>query len=134
MDELILIDTSVWIDFFNSKNSNQVEQLQYLLIHDKPICLCPTILQEVLQGFEFASKRYEIVKDDLMNQRILVCEPVMAAIKAAELYQECRKKGVTIRKSNDCLIAYHAIHFNAKILHCDKDFDLISHHTSLKIL
>ncbi|TAG59706.1 MAG: hypothetical protein EAZ26_14390 [Runella slithyformis] len=56
-----------------------------------------------------------------------------AAINAAQLYRGLRKKGVTIRKPNDCLIAYYALHFNIELCHNDVDFDLIAAHNNLKI-
>jgi predicted nucleic acid-binding protein len=65
---------------------------------------------------------------------MLEIEPVEAAIGAADLYRELRKKGVTIKKSNDCLIAFYAIYFNIPILHNDSDFNLISKHTPLKTI
>jgi len=131
--EPVLVDTSVWIDFFNKKQVPQVHQLDDLLLNDKRICICPTIIQEVLQGLNMGSY-YNRILHNLMMQEILICEPVTAAVKAAELYNELRKKGVTVRKSNDCLIAFHAIHFNARLLERDRDFQLIAQHTSLQLL
>src|SRR5690606_22541352 len=112
--------------------TEQVRILSSLLGEDARVCLCPTILQEVLQGL-IADKAYSKIHDNLLSQEILLADPVMAAVKAAELYGLLRKKGVTIRKSNDCLIAFHAIHFDAKILHKDRDFSFIALHTNLKI-
>jgi predicted nucleic acid-binding protein len=53
---------------------------------------------------------------------------------AADLYRELRKKGDTIKKNNDCLIAIYAIYFNIPIIHNDSDFNLISKHTPLKTI
>jgi predicted nucleic acid-binding protein len=128
----VLVDTSVWIDFFNNLHTREVAQLDFLLRENKRVCICPTILQEILQGLE-AAKFYDRVKDNFLTQEILICEPVHAAVKSAELYQLLRKKGVTIRKSNDCLIAYHALHFNAEVLQKDRDFKFIAQYTGLKI-
>ena len=130
--EAVLVDSSVWIDFFNEKHTHQVHQLDDLLWQDRRICICPPVLQEVLQGLE-QGNYYDQVMHNLMMQEILICEPVMAAVKAADLYNQLRKKGVTIRKSNDCLIAYHAIHFDARVLHVDRDFSLMSKYTQLKV-
>lgn len=58
---------------------------------------------------------------------------VEAALATAELYANLRKKGTTIRKPNDCLIAAFALHFEVELCHNDRDFDLIASHTSLKI-
>lgn len=130
--EAVLVDSSVWIDFFNENPTDQVRQLDNLLTADRRVCICPTILQEVLQGLD-PGEYYNRVLYNLMMQEILICEPVMAAVKAADLYNQLRKKGITIRKSNDCLIACHAIHFNARVLHTDRDFLVMSKHANVKV-
>jgi predicted nucleic acid-binding protein len=130
--EPVLVDSSVWIDFFNGKSTVQARFLHNLLHENERVCVCPPILQEVLQGLE-RRDYYNRVLGDLMMLEILICEPVMAAGKAADLYILLRQKGITIRKSNDCLIAYHAIHFGAKVLHVDRDFSLMVKHTALKV-
>lgn len=65
--------------------------------------------------------------------KIIEIDPTVAAIEAANLYRELRKKGVTIRKPNDCLIAVYALHFNVELCHNDSDFDFIAAHSALKI-
>lgn len=64
---------------------------------------------------------------------MLLLDPVEAAIEAASLFRFLRKKGVTIRKPNDCLIAHYAIFYDVPILHSDVDFDQIARHTALRI-
>lgn len=59
--------------------------------------------------------------------------PIKAAVSAANLYRTLRKKGVTIRKPNDCLIACYAIQHGVDLCYNDRDFDLIAQHSSLKI-
>ncbi len=130
--EPILVDSSVWIDFFNKNATPQVRQLDDLLLKDKRVCICPPVLQEVLQGLA-PGNYYDRVFQNLMMQEILICEPVMAAVNAADIYNRLRKNGITIRKSNDCLIAYHAIHFDASVLHKDRDFSLLSKFTTMKL-
>jgi len=70
----------------------------------------------------------------LLLQEILIDDPVIAAIGSANIYRTLREKGVTIRSSNDCLIAYQAIYHNAQLLHKDRDFRSIADHTELKLL
>ena len=53
---------------------------------------------------------------------------------AADLYRSLRKNGITIRKSNDCLIAYYAISFAVSLVHTDRDVDLLAKHSGLKVL
>ena len=128
-----MVDTSVWIDFFNNRKTFQVNLLADLLISDKRICICPAILQEVLQGLAPGST-FKNVFEHLMIQEFVVCEPISAAVKSAELFNELRLRGVTIRKSNDCLIAYHATFHNLKLLSTDRDFIHIANHTSLQLI
>jgi len=59
--------------------------------------------------------------------------PVDAALGAADWYRDLRKKSITIRKANDCLIAFYALHFDVALCHQDRDFDLIAGQTSLRI-
>ena len=120
----LLIDTSVWIDFFNGKETTPVQTLTYYLKNDGPLFVCPTIIQEVLQGIN-SDKHYALVKDYLLNLNVLNNDALQAAIGAAELYRKLRKNGITIRKSNDCLIAYFAYLNGLNVLHQDRDFDLI---------
>ena len=125
MKESIIVDTSVWIDFFNGKESDQVKILVSYIQEDDPIYLCPTIIQEVLQGISNDSK-YKKVKEYLLCFNVLNDDSLERALGAAELFRKLRKKGVTIRKSNDCLIAEYAYKYNLNILHSDRDFDLIT--------
>jgi predicted nucleic acid-binding protein len=132
MESRVLVDSSVWIDFINDEANTEVQQLSHLLSIDGRICICPTVIQEVLQGINVRTF-FERVKENLLIQEILICEPVKAAVEAAKLYQSLREKGATIRKSNDCLIAYHALSFGAKVLHRDRDFEMIAKHSDLLI-
>jgi predicted nucleic acid-binding protein len=65
---------------------------------------------------------------------MLALDPIEAAIGAADLYRSLRKKAVTIRKPNDCLIAYYALAHNLPVLHNDVDFDQIARHSSLRVV
>ena len=91
---------------------------------DEPVFLCPTILQEILQGIK-NDKQFRQIKENLIAFNLLKDDAYEMAIKAASLYRKLRKKGITIRKSNDCLIAQYAIQNSLNILHQDRDFDLI---------
>lgn len=129
----MLVDTSVWIDFFNGKNSANTNLLKNFLEEEELIFTVPIIIQEILQGIR-DDKQYNEVKQALLNLEILKLDPVEAAIGAADLYRALRKTGITIKKSNDCVIAFYAIYYNVELLHKDSDFDLIAKYTKLKIL
>lgn len=131
--EPVLVDTSVWIDYIRQYDISQVRLLKkYLHVSDLNIYMTSTIVQEVLQGVH-EDFLFNQVKRNLLALAILKLDPVEAAIEAAQLYRSLRKKGVTIRKPNDCLIAHHAIFYDMPILHNDADFDQIARFTALRI-
>jgi len=124
MNGPVLADTSVWINFFKGVDSKEVEVLIRYIENDSPVYLCPTIVQEVLQGIN-NDKQFREVQASLLAFNILNDDGVEMAISAANLYRWLRKRGITIRKSNDCLIAQYAIKHSLQVLHQDRDFDLI---------
>ncbi len=119
-----IFDTSVWINFFKGNNSDQTRLLVYLLENDLPVYYCPVISQEVFQGIKKDSELEE-VKEVFTVLDKLVEDPYQAATGAAEIYRNLRKKGITIRKGNDCLIAWYGIKNDLEIIHCDRDYDMI---------
>jgi predicted nucleic acid-binding protein len=131
----IVVDSSIWIDFFNKKTNPKTEYLKYLLLNirwSSPVIILPIIIQEVLQGIE-DDKNYVIIRENLQGLDFLHYDPYKFSISAADLYRSLRKKGITIRKANDCLIAAICIANDIPLLHNDKDFDNIAKYTSLKI-
>ncbi|MBD2755950.1 type II toxin-antitoxin system VapC family toxin [Spirosoma validum] len=128
----MIVDTSVWIDFLRGVRSAQTDLVAALLVERDLLYITPTILQEVLQGV-YNDSQFERIKENLLACRLLRFDPVEAAIGAAQLYRDLRKKGVTIRKPNDCLIAHYAIFYDMPILHSDADFDQIGRFTALRI-
>jgi predicted nucleic acid-binding protein len=132
MSQQILFDTSVWIDFLRNRNTPEADLLTTYVKSNHPVALTPTIIQEILQGIRDDNQYFQI-KDILSYITTLQLPPIQAAIGAAELYRSLGKKGLTIRKSNDCLIAFYAIEFSIPLAHADGDFDVIGNHSKLKI-
>jgi predicted nucleic acid-binding protein len=130
----IIIDSSVWIDFFNYYESKEADALQYLLENNfnNNIYICPTIYMEVLRGIKDDNTFY-VIKETLLNFSILDNDIMTITNSAINIYRNLRKKGITIRKQNDCLIAAYAIYNGIKIFHKDKDFEKIADNTKLKI-
>lgn len=128
----IIVDTSVWVDAFRGIKSAHVQLVVDYTTTDQSINITPTILQEVLQEIR-DEDHYSTIKEGMLAHNLLSLDPVEAAIGAAELYRSLRKKGVTIRKPNDCLIAHYAIFYNIPVLHKDADFDQIGRFTELRI-
>jgi len=127
MKEPVLVDTSVWIDFFKGSDTSQVNMLTEYIETDETIYLCPTIIQEILQGIT-NDNQYKKIKDYLMCFGVLNDDSLESALGAVKIYRALRKKGISIRKSNDCLIAHYAIKYALKIIHKDRDFDMILNH------
>jgi len=128
----VLVDTSVWIDFFNGTASPHADALAGFIESKVSVFIVPVILQELLQGFQ-SDRDFETARDLLLAYPIIETDLVEAAIGAAMLYRTVRKHGITIRKSNDCLIAWYAIRAGLPILHKDRDFDALSGVTRLRV-
>jgi len=131
VSEPFIFDTSVWIDFLRNKRNPASELLAAYIERNDPVLLVPTILQEILQGIR-EDAQYNHIKDILSYFTVLQASSIEAAIGAADLYRMLRKKGLTIRKSNDCLIAWYAITFSTTLVHADNDFDIIRAHSKLR--
>ena len=124
MREALLIDTSVWIDFFRGSDTPQVKTLTVYIQNDDPVFICPVILQEILQGIR-SEKQFKEIREYLLCLNILKDDAIETAIGAARIYRTLRKMGITIRKSNDSIIAHYAIKYSMEILHRDRDFDVM---------
>jgi hypothetical protein len=120
---MTMVDTTVWIDFFNGNPTKQVKRLENSLENSENICICGVILTEILQGIRF-DDQYKTTKSYLEN---LIFLPMRypTFIKSAEIFRYLRKQGVTIRKPVDCMIAAVSIENNVPLLHNDRDFDHI---------
>ena len=129
---MILIDTTVWIDFFAGKPCSHVEKLQNLIQQRMSLCCCGVILTEVLQGIS-NEKSYSRTKENLSVFRYLSMSQ-STFIDAANIYRVLRKSGITIRKPIDCMIASVCMEHGVKLLHNDKDFSNIAKIFPLKFL
>ena len=129
----MIVDTSVWIDFFNGVQNRHTDFLIDAIESGKPVFLHSIILMEILQGFR-SDKDHADVKDILFSYNFVLEDPVPDAIGASDLYRSLKKKGATIRKTLDCLIAYTAIKNGLPLLHRDRDFDSIAKYTKLKLI
>jgi predicted nucleic acid-binding protein len=127
---MILVDTSVWIDFFNGKELPHVETLERLIAQEANIAICGVILTEVLQGIA-NDKEHKLTQTYLQALVMLEIKDDLW-LYAAEIYRNLRKKGLTVRKINDCIIAATALHYDCLLLHNDKDFTTIQLHYPLK--
>jgi len=129
---LILVDTSVWIDFFNHANSEPARLLRRLIESDEEICLADIHLTEILQGIR-EDKAFMELKKYLLMFPILRAQGIETYIHAARISRLCGQKGTPVVKTVDTLIAAMAIEMGVELLHKDKDFDVIARHLPLKI-
>jgi hypothetical protein len=118
---MILIDSSVWIDYFNGNKTVQTDWLDAAL-GETPIVIGDLILTEVLQGFQ-SDKELKIARDLLLRIPFVPMGGRELALESAMNYRLLRKKGVTVRKTIDVMIGTFCIHYRLPLLHDDRDFD-----------
>ena len=129
----ILVDTTIWVDFFREKErTKQADVLQRLIEEDNNICICPIIYQEILQGVR-DDKTFTEIKSILQNVTMINTPIMVVANHAIDLYRGLRKQGITIKKPYDCLIASYAILEDIYLLHNDSDFRQMENNSKLKI-
>jgi predicted nucleic acid-binding protein len=115
-----MVDSSVWIDYFNGNECTEVVYLDTIL-GIKPVVIGDNILTEVLQGFK-GDKEYKKAKQLLTALPLLQLSNKVLAVKSADNYRALRKKGITVRKTIDTIIATYCIEQNLQLLFTDKDF------------
>jgi predicted nucleic acid-binding protein len=127
---VILVDSTVWIDYFGGKATKQAEKLDSLL-GDEPLAIGDLILTEVLQGF--ASDRDSRQAKKLLTSLVIVeLGGQDIAVRAAENYRTLRSLGVTVRKTIDTIIATRCIESGYALLHRDRDFEPFVTHLGLR--
>ena len=127
---MILVDSSVWIDYFRGIQTPETDQLDALL-GSEPVATGDLVLAEVLQGFGS-------VQDFNRGKKLLTSLPIIdliggdIAIQAAKNFRTLRSQGITIRKTIDTLIATSCIEKGLTLLYSDKDFDPFVVHLGLR--
>ncbi len=127
---MILVDSSVWIDYFNGKTTPKTDWLDSAL-GNQPILTGDIILTEVLQGFQ-NDKDFKTAKSLLLDFPVMEMLGQELAIKSALNYRHLRKRGVTIRKTIDVIIGSFCIDNNFSLLHDDRDFCPLEKYLNLK--
>jgi predicted nucleic acid-binding protein len=127
---VILVDSSVWIDYFRGRQNSQTDRLDGLL-GNQPVATGDLVLAEVLQGFGSA-------RDFNQGKKLLTSLPIIElvggniAIQAAKNFRTLRSLGITVRKTIDTLIATSCIEKGLVLLYSDKDFDPFVEHLGLQ--
>ena len=128
---MIVVDSSVWIDFFNGVSTPEVDRLDALL-GLTPLAIGDLILVEVMQGFR--NERDVATARQLFRSLALL--PLLGGSnpwKAAENYRQLRRKGITVRKTIDGIIATACIEANLPLLFSDRDFQPYVEHLGLVV-
>jgi predicted nucleic acid-binding protein len=127
---VILVDSSVWIDYFRGTATPQANRLDGLL-GSEPLAIGDLILTEVLQGFT-TEREFNDARKVLLALEMVVLGGPDVAVEAAKNYRKLRSLGVTVRKTMDTVIATRCIVSGHMLLHSDRDFDAFEQHLGLR--
>lgn len=127
---MILVDSSVWIDFFRGTITPQTDRLDELL-GNEPLCIGDLVLTEVLQGFN-TDREFNQARKLLTSLEIVELGGQEVAIQAARNFRTLRLMGVTVRKTIDTLIATRCIESDYALLFSDRDFEPFVAHLGLR--
>ena len=126
---MIVVDSSVWIDFFNGRPTVQADALHELL-GERPVVVGDLILTEVLCGFR-SDADFQQVKSLLESCEFRPMAGKEVALAAASNYRALRKVGITVRKTIDMLIGSYCLMHCLPLLHADRDFDALAEYLGL---
>lgn len=127
---MILVDSSVWVAYFNGQASRETDHLDALLGRE-PVAIGDLILTEVLQGFR-NDRDYRMAKTLLTGLTIYDMLGAARAVRVAENYRALRKRGITVRKTADAIIATFCIDLAIPLLFSDKDFEPFVKHLGMR--
>jgi predicted nucleic acid-binding protein len=129
---MVIVDTSVWIDALRGTPTRSVVWLKGAIAMQE-IGLVSLVLCEVLQGVRLDSEFLDFQRD-LMRFPVFDIGRVDVAVKSAHNYRALRKKGYTVRRTIDCIIATFCIEEDHVLLHNDRDFDAFEQHLGLQVI
>lgn len=129
---MILVDSSVWIDYFRGAVTPQTEKLDRLL-GVEPLFIGDLTLTEVLQGFT-SDRDFKTASLLLSGLDVVPLGGRQVALQAARNFRTLRRQGVTVRKTIDTVIATRCIEDGFELLHSDRDFDPFERHLGLRVV
>lgn len=129
---MILVDSSVWIDYFQGAATAQTDELDRLL-GQEPVAIGDLILTEVLQGFA-TERDFNTARRMLTSLTVVELGGREIAIQAARNFRTLRKLGITVRKTIATVIATRCIESGYELLHSDRDFDAFARHLGLRVV
>ena len=128
---MIVVDSSVWIDYFNDRPSVQTDLL-YDMLGECVVLIGDLILTEVLQGFR-NERHFRQARRLLRAFPVVTMLGAAMAVRAAENYRALRNAGVTVRKTIDVMIGTYCTARDLPLLYSDRDFDPMVQHLGLKV-
>ena len=126
---MIVVDSSVWVDYFNGVSTPASDRLDQLL-EIEPLAVGDLILTEVLQGFRL-DRNYHTAKKLLASLTVVDMVGQEIAVKAADNFRSLRKRGITVRKTVDMIIATSCIEKRLNLLYSERDFEPCREHLGL---
>ena len=129
---MLIVDSTVWIDYFNGLENPQTDYLDQI-VDRTPILVGDLILAEVLQGFRDDSDFEEARRALSKYIQVEMVNPELA-LQSARNYRLLRRKGITVRKTIDSLIATYCIENEHDLLHHDNDFDGYEKYLKLRVV
>jgi predicted nucleic acid-binding protein len=128
---MVIVDSSVWIDALNNRATPQTDWLSNAL-NRRPVGLTSLILCEVLRGIR-SDGEFKRAQQQLQILHVFENATAPLAISAAQNFRTLQRKGITVRKTIDCLIATFCIEEGYELLHNDRDFDAFEAHLGLRV-
>lgn len=129
---MVIVDTTVWVDYFRGASNPETEWLDRHLNRQR-LGLMDLILCEVLQGIQEPAS-FTRVRDQLLAFQVFETGGIDLAVAAAENYRALRRRGITVRRTIDCLIATFCLEAGHELLHRDRDFDPFEQALSLRVV
>lgn len=129
---MVIVDTSVWIDYLADRSTLKTDWLDREIGIDA-VGLTDLILCEILQGIR-DDREFTLALSEFSQLHIFDTGGAQSAVRAARNYRVLRQKGITVRRTIDCLIANFCIETGIALLHCDRDFDPFEQHLGLRVI
>jgi predicted nucleic acid-binding protein len=127
-----IVDSSVWIDYFGGRLTPQADLL-HVALGQQAIGVGDIILCEALQGYR-RQQDFDAARQALLQFPVYIIGGIDIALRSAENYRLLRRRGITVRKTIDCLIATFVIERGFTLLHSDRDFDAFEDHLGLHVV
>ena len=129
---MILADSSAWVEYLRATGSQTHTTMRRLIAQEGDLVTTDVVVMEILAGARTEERLLQLRR--LLNRFELVPIVGLADFEAAaDIYRRCQRRGETVRKLTDCLVAAVALRANAEVLHSDRDFEVIARHLPLRV-